>query len=171
MPDAVSIKWSGNAPRYRVLRSVLSDPTPKLDAIAEADASEYLDQATAYGARYQYVILGLRGQDQESLPSEPAVIMPTDAFAPATPSGLSAVAGGRSIDLSWARNTEDDLDGYNLFRAVAAGPFEVLAQHVSLPAYTDTRVEPGKRYRYTVSAVDKVGNESDRSAEAAAQVE
>ena len=171
MPDAVAIKWTGNAPRYRVLRSVLSDPTPRLEPVGEVEASEYLDQATAYGARYQYVILGLSGPNQQSLPSEPAVIAPTDVFAPAVPTGLSAVAGTRTIDLSWSRNTEDDLDGYNLFRAVDAGPFEAWAQRVSLPAYTDTRVEAGKRYRYTVSAVDRVGNESNRSAEATAQVE
>ncbi len=171
MPDAVALKWTGNAPRYRVLRSVLSEATPKLEPIGETEAREYVDQATAYGTRYQYVILGLAGPDQQSLPSEPAVITPTDVFAPAMPAGLSAVAGGRTIDLSWSRNTEDDLDGYNLFRAVDAGPFEAWAQRVPLPAYTDTRVEAGKRYRYKVSAADKAGNESERSAEASAQVE
>lgn len=170
-PDAVALKWTGNAPRYRVLRSILSDATPKLEPIGETEMPEYLDSSTAYGTRYQYVILGLAGENQQSLPSQPAVITPADVFAPAVPTGLSAVASTRAVDLSWTRNTEADLDGYNLFRAVDAGPFTAFAEGIVLPAFTDTQVEAGKRYRYAVSAYDKTGNQSERSAEAVAQVE
>jgi hypothetical protein len=37
---------------------------------------------------------------------------------------------------------------------------------VATPAYRDTTVEPGHRYRYAVSAIDLTGHESKRSAEA-----
>jgi hypothetical protein len=42
---------------------------------------------------------------------------------------------------------------------------------VEVPAYGDSKVEPGKKYRYEISAVDLTGNESVRTApvEAAAQ--
>jgi fibronectin type 3 domain-containing protein len=55
------------------------------------------------------------------------------------------------------------LVGYNIVRATGDGPFTPLAQRVPLPAYTDTQVQSGQRYRYAVSAVDVVGNESERS--------
>jgi len=38
------------------------------------------------------------------------------------------------------------------------------------PAYRDTSVEPGHRYWYTVTAVDRAGNESEASGAAAVDV-
>ncbi len=170
-PEAVSLKWSGNAPRYRVMRAVLTDPMPKLERVAEVDRPEYQDLQIAEGARYQYVILGIEGDNRQSLPSAPIEFAPEDEFAPAVPMGLSAVSGEKSITVSWSRSADDDLDGYNVFRAVGDGAFERIAQKVTLPAYTDPSVEAGKRYRYKVSAVDRTGNESIQSAETSAQVD
>ncbi len=170
-PEAVSLKWSGNAPRYRVMRTTLTDPMPKLERAAEVDSTDYLDRTIAEGARYRYVILGIDGDNRQSLPSAAIEFAPEDKFAPAVPMGPSAVAGEKSITISWSRSADDDLEGYNVFRAVGDGAFERVAQKVTLPAYTDTAVEVGKRYRYVVSAVDRAGNESDRSVEASAQVE
>jgi hypothetical protein len=167
VPDGVELKWTGNASRYRVMRSV----DGKLESLAETDVPEYTDRSTVHGTRYEYVIIGLAGMNQQSLPSAPEAIIPADVFAPAVPAGLTAVAGAKSVDLSWTRSPDDDLAGYKIFRAVADGPFDLLAKGIALPAYTDSKVESGKRYRYTVSAVDNADNESDRSVEAAAQVE
>lgn len=167
LPDALQLKWTGNAPRYRVSR--VGDG--KLETLAETDAAEYVDRAVVMGTRYEYVIVGMAGEKQQSVPSERFAFTPMDVFAPAVPSGLTAVASGRSVDLSWTRSADDDLAGYNLFRAVGDGPFEALAQKVPLPAFTDAKVESGKRYRYVVSAVDAVGNDSARSNEAGVQVE
>jgi hypothetical protein len=166
-PDAITLKWTGNAPRYRILRST----DGKFEPIGETEMPEYEDRSIAYGVRYEYRIVGLAGDNRQSLPSQPAPFTPSDAFAPATPMGLTAIAAAGSIELSWGRSTEDDLAGYNIYRASAGGPFESLAQKIALPTYVDTRVEPGRRYRYTVSAVDTAGNESGRSMEAASQVE
>jgi fibronectin type 3 domain-containing protein len=33
------------------------------------------------------------------------------------------------------------------------------------PSYSDRQIEAGRKYRYTVSAFDKAGNESKQSAE------
>jgi fibronectin type 3 domain-containing protein len=166
LPDAVSLTWSGNAPRYRIARIVEGKAQP----LAETDAPEYVDHAIVYGMNYEYVIVGLAGDKQQSLPSVPIAVTPADEFPPAIPSGLTAVATGSSVDLSWTRSADDDLAAYNVFRAIGDGLFEPLTR-VLLPAYVDTRVEAGKRYRYKVSATDTTGNESDRSTEAVAQVE
>jgi hypothetical protein len=167
LPDALQLKWTGNAPRYRISRVV----DGKLETLEETDGAEYVDHAVVMGTRYEYVIVGMAGDKQQSVPSERFPFTPMDIFEPSVPSGLTAVASGRSVDLSWAGSADADLAGYNLFRAVGDGPFEALAQKVSLPAFTDVRVESGKRYRYVVSAVDAVGNESGRSNEAGVQVE
>jgi fibronectin type 3 domain-containing protein len=68
-----------------------------------------------------------------------------------------------SIDLAWARNTESDLGGYNVYRSTDGGPFEKIGNLIQTPVFTDTHVESGKHYRYAVSAVDTTGNESARS--------
>jgi fibronectin type 3 domain-containing protein len=49
--------------------------------------------------------------------------------------------------------------------------FEKYASLVEDPNFSDAKIEAGKKYRYTVSAVDLTGNESARSAlaEATAQ--
>ena len=43
-----------------------------------------------------------------------------------------------------------------------AAPFPEVGDLVETPAYSDHAVESGKRYRYAVSAVDQLGNESAR---------
>jgi fibronectin type 3 domain-containing protein len=60
-----------------------------------------------------------------------------------------------------------DLDGYNLYRHEDGTPaIKLNAVLVKTPAYRDVDVVSGKRYFYSVSAVDVRGNESVRSEEA-----
>ena len=95
--------------------------------------------------------------------SDTQVVTPVDTFPPAVPTGLNAIATAESVELVWDRNTEADLAGYRLYRAPAAGAFEKLADIAEAPSYSDRKVESGKQYRYAVSAVDRLGNESARS--------
>jgi fibronectin type 3 domain-containing protein len=55
------------------------------------------------------------------------------------------------------------LAGYRLYRAVADGALEKIADIPDAPSYSDHKVESGKRYRYAVSSVDRLGNESKPS--------
>lgn len=93
-----------------------------------------------------------------------------DVFPPAVPSELQAVFSGPGqkpfIDLIWAPVTDADLDGYNVYRhEEGLAPVKVNAALVKTPAYRDENVAAGKRYVYSVSAVDVRGNESARSEE------
>jgi fibronectin type 3 domain-containing protein len=109
-----------------------------------------------------------------------------DAFPPAAPTGLQAVASAsgeqRFVDLTWAANTETDLAGYHVYRrdptpphqrAASTGdpgeflpPRRITTELVKAPAFRDDQVEAGKKYRYSVTAVDLRGNESPKSEEA-----
>ena len=98
-----------------------------------------------------------------------------DVFPPAVPSGLQAVFSGPGqqafIDLVWAPVTDVDLGGYNIFRSEeGTSPIKLNPLPVKVPAYRDTSVVSGKRYVYSVSAVDIRGNESARSDEASESV-
>jgi fibronectin type 3 domain-containing protein len=73
--------------------------------------------------------------------------------------------------LIWAPVPEADLDGYNIYRHEGGGsPVKVNSELVKMPAYRDMQVVSGKRYFYSVSAVDLRGNESGRSEEASESV-
>jgi len=98
-----------------------------------------------------------------------------DVFPPAVPSGLQAVFSGPGqqpfIDLIWAPVTDADLEGYNLYRhEEGAAPIKVNSEPVKIPAFRDVQVVSGKKYFYSVSAVDLRGNESARSEEASESV-
>lgn len=114
--------------------------------------------------------LEVEGED-----SEPVRLLVHDSFAPATPAGLQAVFSGRPqepfIDLTWAPNTEADLAGYNVYRREEGGTAaKINTEVVRAPAFKDDKVQPGRRYFYTVSALDLRGNESGRSEEASEAV-
>jgi len=98
-----------------------------------------------------------------------------DTFPPAVPSGLEAVASGVGqppfVDLIWAPNTDADLAGYNIYRHEQNGqPVKINSEPVKTPALRDGTAVSGKKYFYSVTAVDLRGNESARSEEASETV-
>lgn len=146
-----------------------------------------IDKSIAFGNTYEYraqrvVDETVEGKDIEldGELSAPIRVEALDVFPPAVPVGLVAVAiapepasgAGASIDLSWQSNTEPDLAGYEVYRRENEAPWERISgdQPVIGPAFHDARVLPGHTYHYSVSAVDKGGHESGRSAEASETV-
>jgi hypothetical protein len=104
-----------------------------------------------------------------------AQVFAHDVFPPAVPSGLQAVFSGVGqspfVDLVWSPNTEADLAGYNIFRHEAGEqPARLNSEPVKAPAFRDPNVQPGRKYFYSVSAIDERSNESPRSEEASEQV-
>ena len=71
------------------------------------------------------------------------------------------------VVMQWAANTEPDLAGYNLYRAMqSGGPYtKINTSLITTNSYTDTNTTDGTTYYYVVTAVDHVGNESGYSPE------
>ncbi len=157
-PEGVKLTWTGAAGKYRVLRAT-EDAAPA--ALAEVEAREFLDNTSIYGIRYGYQVQAL-GDKAQSETTDRAVVTPVDVFPPAAPAGLTTVAGPAGIDLAWERNTESDFKAYRVYRALGDGALQQLAE-IDTPSYVDRAVESGKRYRYQVSSVDQLGNESPRT--------
>lgn len=87
---------------------------------------------------------------------------------PAGPSGLTAVASGGSINLTW--NALSGATSYDIKRSsVSGGPYTTL-QNVSSPSYTDSNVDSGTVYYYTVSAVTASGPTANADVEVSAGV-
>jgi hypothetical protein len=151
-----------------------------LALLGRSDATGFRDTQFDFGKTYAYVIrsaVEARG-NLESDDSDPVVVTATDTFPPAVPQGLVAavVAGGApgspEVDLSWSINVETDLAGYRVYRSEQQGAKgELLTPDPLLsPTYRDTSVQPGHRYWYSVTAVDRTGNESALSPAVAVDV-
>jgi len=139
--------------------------------LAATAAPEFLDTGFDYGKTYAYLVRSVvvaDGLQRESGDSQAAVVTPRDIFPPAAPQGVVAAvipgqtAGSLVVDISWSLNVETDLAGYRLYRSEQEGTRGQLLSPEPLPtpAYRDNSVLSGKRYWYTVTAVDRAGNES-----------
>jgi hypothetical protein len=149
--------------------------------LAAAPTNSYRDTAFDFGKSYLYTVRTVipgDGSTLESSDSVPAMVTPRDIFPPAVPQGLVAAVlspepnAPPEVDLSWSINTETDLAGYHVYRGEQQDTPGQLVTPVLLlsPAYRDTSVQPGHRYWYSVTAVDRSGNESAPSAPVAAEV-
>ena len=104
--------------------------------------------------------------------SAPINVDVKDVFPPDIPTGLAAVGSagsedkGPSIDLNWQPNTEADLAGYIVYRREDSAAWQRISPATPSiePAFHDERVMAGHTYQYVVSAIDKAGHESERSA-------
>jgi hypothetical protein len=144
------------------------------------DPGNALDTDAQLQQRYQYRVqrvaaLTLSGHavEVQGEPSEPVEISTTDIFPPAVPSGLVAVAdvGAGAVDLSWSPQSDQDLAGYYVYRrdlGSSVSAQRISAAIVSSPAFHDAGAQPGHGYAYSISAIDKHGNESARTAEVTA---
>jgi hypothetical protein len=105
----------------------------------------------------------------ESEASNEACLTVEDVAPPAPPVGLAARETDEGVEVSWSPSPEADLKGYLLYRATGAGPAKPIAEVPSgTTTYVDASAPSGVPVHYTLSAVDKVGNESPRSSPAAA---
>jgi hypothetical protein len=152
-----------------------------LALLAPTDENSYQDALFDFGKTYAYIVrsvLPVEGNALESSDSAAAIVSPQDTFPPAAPQNLVSAAlsgaapGSLLVDLSWSINLETDLAGYRVYRSEQQDARGMLLTPDLLlaPAYRDTSVEPGHRYWYSVTAVDRAGNESDASAAVAADV-
>jgi hypothetical protein len=159
------------APAPTVKDLSLTKWTSRLGLLASSGTNNYRDTQFEFGKTYVYVVRTLitqEGIEIESGDSDPATIAAVDTFPPSAPQGLvaavlpGAVAGASVVDLSWSINVETDLAGYYVYRSEQEGTRGRLVTPDLLltPAVRDNSVEPGHRYWYTVTAVDRAGNES-----------
>ncbi len=154
----------------------LKQKTPLLE-IGESEATTYRDTLAVLGKTYLYSVRSVVRYPNgviESGDSNLARMTPSDVFPPTAPQGLVVVfvppVGGAPahIELSWAINSETDIAGYNVYRSEQEGaPGTSLNPELLLtPVFRDMNAVPGRRYLYTVTAVDRSGNESPASAAA-----
>ncbi len=191
--EGVVLSWSGVASpaspgsRY-VFRIYRRADTQQRTLVGEVPAAgqsrrTLADPEIEWQKNYAYTIetdtlidrSGKLPQVIEGEDSPAVTVFADDKFPPAVPAALQAVFSGPGqkafIDLVWAPDSDADLAGYNIYRHTeGTSPVKINSDPTQAPAYRDAAVEAGKRYFYSVSAVDVRGNESGRSEEASESV-
>lgn len=163
--QGVRLTWQAAGMDFRIFRRSGDE---NFAGVGDVPQPPWTDTSTEFGKSYVYRIQTFAkladNREAESDSSQEVSITPEDQFPPAVPGGLRATTTSNSVELTWESNTEADLAGYRIYRAMPGGAFEKIADLATLPTYSDRAVEQGKRYQYAVSSVDQSGNESPRSA-------
>jgi fibronectin type 3 domain-containing protein len=155
----VRVTWTPNttdadADGYRVLR----DGVPVPGLLAGRATASWTDTAVVPDQTYGYTVQTHDTSGNWSASSAPvASARPFDHTPPATPTGLTAVAGDGRVELRWTANTEPDLAHYVVLRD------GVEVARVTGTSYTDTTVVNDTTYAYRLVAVDAYGNASPAS--------
>lgn len=156
---------AGATPSFRVYRRG-ADGRYGAPLIAAPTLTPGFEDSTAIqGQRYCYVVRTVTALDPlvESGPSAEACVDVADVTPPGVPeSGAAFVQEDGSIEISWSPLLETDLAGYRVYRRLAHGARERVAE---LPTETRWRDETPSAARrvYTITAFDKAGNESAHS--------
>jgi len=159
--------------KYNVYRELEPDPFAPPDTVgplpwaetppmpinaAPLDTTTFSD-SVEFNRERCYVVRAVRGTPPnliEGDASVPNCFTPVDLFPPAAPARLVAVADEGGISLIWEPNAEPDLAGYLILRGE---PTDATLQPltptpVTEARFRDTHVSAGKKYVYTVVAVD-----------------
>ena len=152
-----------------------------LTFLGPSTANSYSDTQFDFGKTYVYVVrsvIPVDGNEIESDNSEPVTVTPLDTFPPAAPQDLvAAVLPGAAtssfvVDLSWSINLETDFAGYRVYRSEQEGArgAPVTPDLLPTPAFRDSSVATGHHYWYSVTALDRAGNESAASSAVAVDI-
>ncbi len=94
---------------------------------------------------------------------------PVEAAAPVTPTNLASTAGDAQVALTWTASSSSDMSFYSVYRSTSAsGPFTLVASNLATASYTNTALQNGTSYYYTVTATDLTGYESVVSTQSSA---
>ena len=137
---------------------------------APLTATSYKDTGVTNDRTYYYVVRSVDSPSppwNESPDSVESSATPRDLTPPASPKGLTVVAGIKRVFLTWNENEEQDLAGYRVYRSTRSGrDFDQLTvQLLTKTTFSDETAKGGVTYYYRVTAVDKSGNESKPTVE------
>ncbi|QMW66608.1 choice-of-anchor D domain-containing protein [Mumia sp. ZJ1417] len=165
----VALSWNANTEPdldgYVITRTRADGGGVAIEITAGATDTTLTDSSAKNGVAYLYTIRavdrrGNASSDSTPVPATPAGD-PGDQTPPDVPTGLEVEEGDGEVALSWDANTEDDLDGYTVYRKTGAGPYvEIADVDADTTSYTDESAENDTLYTYAVAAFDKNGNTS-----------
>lgn len=160
-----------NAVGYKVQR--FNAQTQQWDALNGGNlvtAGTFVDEGLSPLTAYQYRVVTVDGDGDESTPGE-VTVGTGDGQAPPAPAIIRAEAlGERSIQIEWSAST--GATKYEIYRSKIQNALGVLLTPTGIIAgndlaFTDERLSPSTTYYYTVRALDADGDCADSVADVA----
>jgi fibronectin type 3 domain-containing protein len=172
----VALSWESveGATGYDVYRRIEGEEEFPLDPLNKEPlkAAEYTDLSVQNDIKYIYSVRAVRRvvkTDVEGKGSPGIAVTPIKLTPPSAPVGLVAIPTKEGMELTWNRNPEPDILGYNVYRRKTGEKEFQRLNESPLPknTYLDTDVVLQQEYEYAVTAVDNSSrrNESPRSEE------
>jgi L,D-peptidoglycan transpeptidase YkuD (ErfK/YbiS/YcfS/YnhG family) len=132
-----------------------SDPSATFRCTLDGAAPEPCTSPTTYSrladGDHTFAVAASAGGSTDATPATQS--WSVDTTPPSVPTGLSADPSTTQIALSWSPSSGGAV-GYHVYRDGA------LLGTTDTTGYTDTKVSQGTSYRYQVTALDGLGNES-----------
>ena len=167
--DAMLVSWDAskdaNLSGYNVYKgSTYDGDYSKLNTSLVTDTN-YIDSEILPEVNYFYAVTAVRKNYTESIMTLPALAVFRDKTPPAVPEQLTAIATKGQISLSWLSVSDNDLEGYELYRATSKDAFDwakMNGKPLTVNYYNDTmsKVLDKKPYFYKVLSIDKKFNRS-----------
>ena len=148
---------------YAVYRRELGEPEYDTYIGVATQGPTYVDTSVQAEKRYLYTVRGAPTTDLPPVlgpPCDEVLVDTHDVFPPAPPEGLLVLAEDAGNRLVFSPSLSRDLLGYRVYRR--EGPSWVpVSGTLEEPSFLDRGAPRGARY--SVTAVDRTGNESERA--------
>jgi hypothetical protein len=158
--SSVSLSWSpNNEPDLANYKIYLGQSSGIYNQTFVTTDTSYGVNSLIEGVRYYISISAIDTDGNESFLIERDII---PYSIPLVPSNFAVIPKPQLIDISWNKNEELDLAGYNIYRSESLkGSYQKINNTTYADTfYSDNSVSSGKYYYYFVTALDSLLNQS-----------
>lgn len=162
----VVVEWSGpedaDLAGYYIYRTGSASERKRVNEEPLTE-NHFRDTGLVDGEEYIYEVTALDFSGNESEPAGSVSVIPThDTIPPPVPGGLVVQdpGTGGEVIVSWSPVEAGDLAGYHLYRRDRGEWRKLNTQPLTETVFIDTAISNGTVYRYQVTSIDDIDNES-----------
>jgi fibronectin type 3 domain-containing protein len=164
----VDLSWTKEEGTFYNVYRFTNDVYP-LEPINQAllTTTFFTDRTAQYDKRYRYEVRGVRLEGTMRWEGEGTVVevVLKDRTPPGFPRNLVAEKKDGGVMISWEKNPETDLLGYNMYRLGPGKPEKLNKEPLKESHFLDAAPGTTPYVSYYVTAIDRAGNESGPSRE------
>jgi Fibronectin type 3 domain-containing protein len=158
--NQVFLEWIANKATDGVAGYTIYRNGTKVNTVLITGTSYTVNAVAGVESTYHITASDAAGNESPASDSVTATALePPDTTPPAAPTGLRATPREGYVSLGWNANSEPDVAGYIVYR----NGIKQNTVPIKQPNFYSYGGTYGVQYRYEVTAIDKAGNESNRS--------